>query len=379
MIACISCKGKQHTGETVDEAEVLPEDMVEMRADQIALAHIETGKIEMRSLSNTLKVNGILTVSPKNIASVCMPMGGFVKSLFSATGNAVKKGEALAIIENQEFIDIQQDYLKAKNTFNVVEADYRRHCELYKDDVYSQKAVQEITADYKNQKALVKALEQKLTLIGINPARLDENTISRTVPVLSPISGYIKSVNVNIGKYVAPSDILFEIVNSDKLMLELTLFEKDIDKVAPGQKIRFYVNNETEQHDAVISQTGKVVTADKTYQVYATVSGKCAIILPGMYVNAIIETTENKVTSLPSEAIVSFDDKDYIFVFEKDKKEDGKPFTEYRMVQVQKGITDGNNTEVLLPADFDIIARKVVIKGAYNLLSAKKNAGEMAC
>ncbi len=36
-------------------------------------------------------------------------------------------------------------------------------------------------------------------------------------------------------------------------------------------------------------------------------------------------------------------------------------------------------TEIILPDNFDLRKAKVVIKGAYNLLSAKKNAGEMAC
>lgn len=172
---------------------------------------------------------------------------------------------------------------------------------------------------------------------------------------------------------------MFEIVNTDHLFLELTLFEKDADKVANGQKIHFLINNETEQHEAFIYQTGKTINPDKTYKVYANVSNQCKNIIPGMYVNAIIEASSNKVTALPTEAIVSFDDKDYIFVFEKNKTEDGKPFTEYRMIEVQKGVSDGAFTEIILPKDFDITKAKVVVKGAYNLLSAKKNAGEMAC
>ncbi|HZK97673.1 MAG TPA: hypothetical protein VFC67_25950, partial [Prolixibacteraceae bacterium] len=171
----------------------------------------------------------------------------------------------------------------------------------------------------------------------------------------------------------------FEIVNSDKLFLELTLFEKDADKVAAGQKIRFFINNESEQHEAVIYQTGKSISTDKTYKVYGSVTGDCKNVLPGMYVNAVIEATGNKVATLPTDAVVSFDDKDYIFIFDKDKEEAGKPFTEYRMIEIQKGVSDGGFIEVILPEGFDIQTAKVVIKGAYNLLSAKKNAGEMSC
>ena len=363
----------------IAEIEVLPEDIVELRDDQIKLAGIQTGSVELRSVSNTLKVNGIISVAPQNQATVCMPLGGFIKSTNLLPGNAVNKGQTLAVIENQDFVDIQQNYLEAKNRLVFAEAEYKRHTDLYKEDVYSEKNVQQVTVEYKNLKALVKSLEQKLYLIGINPDQLTEDNISNEVNLVSPIKGFLKAVNVNIGKYVSPTDILFEIVNSDKLFLELTLFEKDADKVAAGQKIKFFINNETEEHEALISQTGKSVSDDKTFRVYGAVTSSCKNLLPGMYVNALIEESDVKVTALPSEAIVSFDDKDYIFVYESEKMEEGNAMTEYKIFQVKKGVSSSGYTEITLPEGFDINVAKVVIKGAYNLLSAKKNAGEMAC
>jgi len=379
IIALISCSGGKKPSAEVNATEVLPEDIVELRGDQIQLAGIQTGSIETRALSGTLKVSGTVAAAPQNLATVSMPMGGFVKSTTLMPGNSVQKGQTLAILENQEFVDIQQNFLEARNKLEYAEAEFNRHTELYKDDVYSQKNLQQVTTEYKNLKAQVKALEQKLALIGINPANFREEDITRAVAVTSPISGYVKTVNINLGKYVAPSDVLFEIVNSDKLFLELTLFEKDADKVTTGQKIRFFINNETEEHEAVIYQTGKSINTDRTYKVYAIVTGVCKNVIPGMYVNAIIESSSNKVAALPSEAIVSFDDKDYIFIFDKNKEEGGKPFTEYRMVEVHKGVTDGGYTEIILPEGFNMQTARIVLRGAYNLLSAKKNAGEMSC
>lgn len=379
LITFTSCNGGKKQNVETKETEVIPENIVELREDQIKLANIEIGTIELRSMSGTLKVNGIVSVAPQNLATVSMPMGGFIKSTNLMPGNAVRKGQTLAIIENQEFIDIQQNYLEAKNRCELAKTEYDRQKELFKSDVSSQKNMQQVTSNYKSLKVQVKALEQKLSLIGINPFRLTEDNISRSVAVVSPISGYIKAVNVSIGKSVSASDVLFEIVNSDKLFLELTLFEKDADKVSNGEKIRFYTNNETEQHEAVVYQTGKSINNDKTYKVYANVVGRCKNMLPGMYVNATIQAKSNQVTSVPSASIVSFDDKDYIFVFEKNKVESGKPFTEYRMIQVQKGVVDDGFTEIVLPEGFNFKEAKVVVKGAYNLLSAKKNAGEMSC
>lgn len=379
IISLNSCKKGNRKPVSNPVAETLPDNIVELREDQIKLADIQTGVVELRSVTNTLKVNGIISVAPQNQATVCMPLGGFIKNTTLLPGNAVDKGQTLAVVENQDFVDIQQNYLEAKNRLVFAEAEYIRHSDLYKNDVYSEQNVQQVTVEYRNLKALVKSLEQKLFLIGIDPDKLSEDNISNKVSLISPIKGFLKAVNVNIGKYVSPTDILFEIVNSDKLFLELTLFEKDADKVSAGQKIKFFINNETEEHEAIISQTGKAINDDKTFRVYGTVTSSCKNVLPGMYVNALIEESDKKVTALPSGAIVSFDDKDYIFVFEKNKEEAGKAMTEYRIIEVKKGVSSAGFTEIILPGGFDINSSKVVIKGSYNLLSAKKNAGEMAC
>ena len=135
FIALISCNGGTKGAVETKAEEVIPEDIVELRGDQIKLANIETGAIETRSLSGTLKVSGTIAVAPQNLATVSMPLGGFVKSTSLMPGNTVRKGQTLAILENQEFVDIQQTYLETKNKFEYSEAEYNRQSELYKNDV----------------------------------------------------------------------------------------------------------------------------------------------------------------------------------------------------------------------------------------------------
>ena len=153
MLGLFSCKKQATTaGAEEKEEEVLPEDIVEMRQDQIQLAGIETGKISLRTMSGILKVNGTVTATPQNTAAVSMPLGGFIKSTRLMPGSRVTKGQTLAVIENPEFIDLQQDYLEAKTKLEYTEADYRRQKELYKNEVSSAKNMQQATADYRNLK-----------------------------------------------------------------------------------------------------------------------------------------------------------------------------------------------------------------------------------
>ncbi len=52
----------------------------------------------------------------------------------------------------------------------------------------------------------------------------------------------VSKVNVNIGKYVTPADVLFELVNPNDLHLNLKVFEKDLGSLAIGQRLITYNN-----------------------------------------------------------------------------------------------------------------------------------------
>ncbi|MDP4267737.1 MAG: efflux RND transporter periplasmic adaptor subunit, partial [Bacteroidota bacterium] len=338
------------------------------------------GYVESKVLDNILKVNGTVNVPPQNLVSVMASIGGFVKNISLVQGSPVRKGEIVVTIENTEFIELQQNYLDSRSRLEYIETDYNRQKELYRQNVSSAKTWQQSVAEYKSLKTKVNALEQKLAMIGIDIKQLKEEHIQSFVAIHSPINGYVKTINVNAGKYVSSSDVIMEIVNNENLTLELTLFEKDIDKVSTGQKINFSLPDKKDRAlTATIYQTGKAINNDHTVKVYATIDKADKGLLSGMYITAYIETKNNLVEALPEEAVVTFGEHSYIFVERGRHLSGKKEVNTFEMMEVKKGLTVNGYTEVILPEKFNISNSKIAIKGAYSLLSAKKNAGEMAC
>jgi membrane fusion protein, heavy metal efflux system len=374
------CGNRKETAEGHGEHEELPPNVVEMNDAQYKSAGIELGSVEQKVLSTQLHVNGVVSVSPQNLVSVSAIMGGYIKSITMVQGSVVSKGQVIAVIENPEFIELQQNYLENKSKLEYAEIEYYRQKDLYKENVNSAKTYQMATAEYKSLQSKVYALEQKLRLIGIDAKRLEFDKISGSIPILSPISGYVKVVNVNIGKFVNPTDIIAEIVNTQNMTLELTVFEKDIAKVSIGQALNFNMPANTDYTmKAVVYQVGKALNEDKTIKVYATIEKANMNLLPGMYVNATIDIINDSVTALPNEAVLAFEDKFYIFFFSEKKKEGEKFVTLFKFIEVNTGVSENGYTEVILPKNLDFDIHKIVVKGAYNLLSALKNAGDMAC
>ena len=373
-----SCKSREETKN--GSQEVLAPNAIELNVAQYAAAGVQLGFVSRQKLNSVIKVNGTINSTPQNLASVSAPLGGFVRNTTIVQGSAVTKGQVLAIIENFAFIEIQQNYLETRAKFQYAEIEFKRHTELYKDNVYSEKNVQQTEADFKTLKAQMKGLEQKLIGLGIDPVQLTEDKITSVLPVIAPINGFIRMVNVNIGKYVSPTDVMFEIVNPVDLVLEMVVFEKDVQKVSVGQHIRFSSPNEPAKfYSAMVYQAGRALNDDKTAMVYAHIDKPDPSLLAGIYVNAEIEISSQVSLAVPDYAIVKFYEKSYIFAYKGQRVENGKIIHDFIAVEVTIGVISNGFSEILLPSGIDLQKTRLVIKGAYAILSAWKNAGEMAC
>ena len=254
----ISCGGEKATDKKVEEhGEHHEESGIELTDAQFKTAGIATEKLESRNMSGVIKVNGMLDVPPQNLVTISIPYGGTVKQTDLLQGMKITKGQVLAILEHPEYIQLQQDYLDAKSKFTFIELELNRQEELQKDNINSAKTYQQIVSEHESLKSKVNGLEQKLSMINITPEQIKKNGVSKQVKIYAPINGYVTQVNVNIGMYVNPNDIICKLVDTHHLHAELTVFEKDIASLKLGQKVRFNFNNESKERMATVYLLGK--------------------------------------------------------------------------------------------------------------------------
>lgn len=378
IIGVTSCKDKKEAATEQAPAERKADTSPSVRqitftADQYKLSAIETGSIELRKLSNIIKLTGAIEAEPNSVATVSAPLGGYIKTAGLLPGQFVKKGQQLATIENSEFINIQQQYLESISRLEYLSQEYKRQQELRNEDVNATKTYQQVSSDYNVMKARIAGLEQQMALIGISSSTLkSSNKISRTAGIYSPISGYIKTSNTNIGKYAAPTDVLFEIMGTDALHLALNAFEKDLGKIQVGQTVKFSLSSENDyRHTGKVFLVGQASDDKKMFPVHCHFT-KDAKLLPGMYIKAWVETGTEQKNAVPNDAIVQLEGLDYIIIQSAENK-DG--FT-FQLIQVAKGIEQEGYSAIELPSSLNIQQVKVVTKNAYTILSAIKNAEE---
>lgn len=365
FILFTACGSKQNEVVKSEDAN-LKEQLVSLTDAQFKNSSIVVSNIQQHSISAIIKVNGKIDVPPQNMVSVSMPLGGYLKTTKLLPGMHIAKGEVIATMEDLQYIQLQQEYLTTKSKLVFAETELARQKELNQSKASSDKILQQAQMEFSSQKITLSALAEKLKLININPQTLSENTLSKSVNIYSPIDGFVSKVNVNIGKYVNPSDILFELVNTTDIHLNIKVFEKDLDKLSIGQKVIAYNNQSNKKHICEIILISQDLSPERTAEVHCHFSDYDKTLLPGMYMNAEIESSNNNALVLPEDAVVGYEGKEYVFVELSDKK--------YELTEIKTGMRQESFVEILNGKSLE--KSKIVTKGAYNLLMQLKNKAE---
>lgn len=365
--------------------------MVDLSADQYRAINVQLGNVIFTNLSSYIKATGVVDVPPQQTISITSPYGGIIRSTTVIEGKYISKGQVVATLENPEFIQLQQDYLESSSQLAYLRQDLSRQEELVKENIAARKSLQRAGSEYNSMVARVEGLKTRLRQININPGNVRSGNFTSWANIIAPTGGYVTKVYINVGKYLNANEAVADIVNTNNLLVNVKVFEKDVPKIKMGQRIRFRATGDSAERNAEVFLIGKDINTDRTVEVFGRIVSPGKSLLPGMFVNAIMEVGASSEPALPQEAVVQSGGKNYIFILTgnvdttqtTDKPAAGKEDTtsaeekhiSFRRVEVGITVTENGYTGLILPEKFDMKS-KVVIKGAYDLLSKMNNSEE---
>jgi len=344
FLLLIGC-GNKNNAESVSEEQVEPTG-IRVTQDQFDTNDLMLGALEKRTFPKMVETSGMIDVPPENRASITAFMGGFVKNTSLLVGDQVKKGQLLVSLENQEFVQMQQDYLEIFNQLDFLKAEFERNQTLFEEKIASQKNFLQAKSNYETAKARYKGLREQLQMLNISPNRVEQGNITSQAVIYAPISGSVTKMNVAKGSYVSPATEIMEIVDNDHVHLELSVFEKDILKVKKGQRIQFKIPEASEDtFEAEVHLVGTSIdNTNRSIKVHGHLAHEEeANFLPGMFVDAKIMTDTIKTLSLPEEAVIESEGTYYVLKL-VDKENGGYTFEQ---IPVKQGNTYDGYTEII--------------------------------
>lgn len=356
-----------------EEAHAANDSIITLTKAQMQAVGIVLGSVEQKNLTAVIKATGQLAVPPQNRADVNVLFGGIVQRIGVMEGQSVRKGQTLAVLENADFIKLQQDYLAAKSGFSYVAQEYQRQQELKAAEAGTGKVYQQAAANYNAERSRLLGMEKQLQQVGISPAAVAKGDITRRIPIIAPISGTVGHISINTGSYAEPAKPLMDIVDNAKIHADLTVYEKDLFKVRNGQSVRFILTNQSNQEIY-----GEIYGVNKSFEgetkgivVHAALKANKYGLIPGMYVTALINVGHQETPAVPAEALVRAEGKDYIFMQTGAEGED----VSFRKIEVATGVTELGFTQIT-PLETLPPGAKIVTKGAFYVLSKAQGGAE---
>jgi membrane fusion protein, heavy metal efflux system len=350
---------------------------VSLTEEQMKTAGIELGKVELKNLKTSIRANGMLIVPNQNKALVTTLYSGVVKSLRIQPGSYVRKGQVIATIVNPEIIRFQQELLSVNAEITMAETEERRQKELIEGNAAPLKNLQRVQTDLRTLRAQRTAVQKQLSALGISPSSVSTNNITSSLLITAPISGAVSTVQAQIGSNVDPSTPIAEIVNNSQLHLDLFVYEKDLPSLKENQIIHFTLtNNPGKEYDAKIFSIGSAFAPEtKTIPVHAIVMGDKTGLIEGMNITALISIGTSAVPAVPTDAIVSQQGQDYIFVQSNTTPEEHHgPAVNFERIPIVKGTSDVGYTEVQLLKNISP-QTPVVTKGSFFVMAKMTNVG----
>ena len=383
LFSLSSCKqeknGKEGHDETASKENggAYPEESIGLEGQILYLSQqkfeamgLKVDSLPVKSLKGLVEANGMLEVPPQNEAAITAVIGANVISIKVIEGDKVSKGSILGYLSHPDLIKLQTDYSNAYNRLIYLEKEYNRQKRLYEAEVASGRKFQETESDYNSMKGMVKGLESQLQLLGLNLDYLRNGNVYNQVPVVSPINGYVEKVNIKIGQFIQQQTEMFEIINTEHVHADLMIFEKDVSKIKEGQTVELIIESQPDANlSAIIYSVGKTFEkSPKAVHVHAEIENKQGNLFPGMYLTGKIATSENKVTALPEEAVITENGKSYIFTAKKVTESEEWALSP---LNVTTGQTDNGWVEIKLLKPLKT-GEKIVWDKAYYLISEMK-------
>ena len=367
LVLATSCSKNESSENGIEVAEA-PEGSKEivLTEDQFRTMKMEWGPLHTGEFSEEITVQGTVQIPVEGMREISAYYGGYVQDIKLLEGQPVKKGEVLFNLENPDFIRLQQDYLETKSQLTYLKSEFERQRTLAAEQISAQKNYLKAEADYQTALAKSESLKKQLSLIQINADQLTPQSIKTKVAVTSPISGFVEDVFVVPGQFLPAAGKAVTLLSREHIHVELVLFEKDANRVHPGQKVEFISPDKPgEVMQAKIYVVGQSINEQRQINVHAHLLDEKqeSKMTPGMFLQARIQLDPQVSLAVPEESVLEVDQDRYILI-QKSKTENGYVLEKVKVIPGAKG----KHYLAIEPEKALDSATVVLIKGGFNLL-----------
>ena len=313
---------------------------IRMTNEAAQLANVLTSVVSKQNLVMEIRLYGKVQADERLLQSQVSYLPGRIeKLLVNFTGEAVRKGQTLAVIYSPDLITAQQELLETVTTKQ------------------SQPAIYEASKE--------KLRQWKLTEDQIASIEKSEK-VKTNFEILANTTGIISARRVNNGDYVTSGSVLFDVADLSHIWVMFDAYESDLPYLSEGQKVTFSI-----QALPGVNYSGIITFIDpvldpvtRVAKIRVEINNQAGKLKPEMFATGIVEATLNEYKDklvIPRTAVLWTGKRSLVYVKQTETNE---PIFKIREIElgpllgnsyvVMDGLSDGE--EIVTQGTFSVDA-----------------------
>jgi RND family efflux transporter MFP subunit len=275
---------------------------VQLSPQRLQAIGVTTATVELRTVTNDLRVPGNVDVDERKLAYVQTRFPGWIQKVFAnATYQYVRKGQPLFTIYSPELVSTEQEYILAQ-----------QNQQTFATESHGTAA--------KERDWLLQAAADRLRQFGVPAseiARLEKTgTVQHDITIDSPASGYITEFNALPNQYAQAETKLYTIADLSSVWVNANVYQTDVGQLKPGTPATVTVDaypgrNFRGRIEQILPQ---VDPATRTVRVRFVFSNPGLALKPGMFVNVVMSVPLGRQLVIPSSAALQAGAREIAFI-----------------------------------------------------------------
>jgi len=342
------------------------EEHIELSDSEIKEFDIKIDTAGSGSIKETLTLPGEITLDPDRLIHIVPRVSGITKHVYKTQGDRVQTGDLLATLSSRELAEIKAETEAAKSRYELARATFERERKLRKEGLTSEKEFLEAQQVRDNASIEYNLAKQKLRAIGVdqNISHCSDDCDLTLYEIRSPGDGVITEKHVVQGELLNDESRPFVIANLNHVWVNLTVYQKDLEKINVGQKVQIisgYGIPDVESEIVYISP--KVSEETRSAAARVVIDNKDEKWRPGLFVSVVVTLSNlSGDIVIPKTALETINNQTVVFI----KNEEG-----FELHPVTVGRSDNTYIEIL---DGLHAGDKYVAKNAFVLKAQMQKA-----
>jgi cobalt-zinc-cadmium efflux system membrane fusion protein len=301
--------GHGHDDEQAEEGHADEEGKLHLSSAQIEAAGVQLVAASPREMGTAISYPGEIRFDEDRTAHVVPRVPGVVESVQADLGQAVKRGQVLAVIASQQISDLRSEQQAAQRRLELARLTFQREQQLWQERISAEQDYQQARQVLQEAEIALANARQKVAAVG--PAGAGNRYELR-----APFDAVVVEKHMSVGEVVDASSNAFTLSDLSRVWATFAVAPRDLNRVVTGRSVTVSAPDLGAEVEGTVNYVGSLLgEQNRAATVRATLANPNGAWRPGLFVNIAVSVERSTAAVVvPESALQTWEEQTVVFV-----------------------------------------------------------------